>query len=429
MKLVATTLSLLAALVATVYAAEVIIAMEGTTATVSIDTKEQKKPSGIDDSWPHQSQVCHKRQLAYKEYMEGCYEKAGKATCDNNDAERISLNRAQPALMTNFTSAGYAKVKSPEKAFRVLKQVWETKQDYIVDEYWDEGSVYVNHWAAGSQILDIHRVLGQSGVDRITDEVQGVLEHWSGVPLVPTSLYGIRAYTDASILAPHVDRLPLVSSAIINVAQDVDEPWPLELVGHDGNAVNITMEPGDMVLYESHSVIHGRPYPLQGRQVGLRCLSPCDSPLTHFLLVLHRYFANVFVHFEPIGYTAKIEHRLHKGKSAEGLFEQAVSAQKDDTDLTNELANKQPSTVLPPYIVEGSEEAARWKQQFVFDRVETKKEEPKHTTEGVTHAHKLAAAGNLKALKNIAANDPSSLNSRDSNGWQPIHEVRYVSLV
>jgi len=36
------------------------------------------------------------------------------------------------------------------------------------------------------------------------------------------------------------------------------------------------MKEGDMVLYESHSVIHGRPFPLKGRE-----------------------FANVFVHFEP----------------------------------------------------------------------------------------------------------------------------------
>lgn len=62
-----------------------------------------------------------------------------------------------------------------------------------------------------------------------------------------------------------MDRLPLVSSAIINVDQDTDEPWPLEVIGHDGIAVNVTMEPGDLVLYESHSVIHGRPYPLKGR--------------------------------------------------------------------------------------------------------------------------------------------------------------------
>ena len=58
---------------------------------------------------------------------------------------------------------------------------------------------------------------------------------------------GIRVYTEGSILAPHVDRLPLVSSAIINVAQDTDEPWPIEVYGHDGTATNVTMEPGDMV--------------------------------------------------------------------------------------------------------------------------------------------------------------------------------------
>lgn len=28
----------------------------------------------------------------------------------------------------------------------------------------------------------------------------------------------------------------------------VDEPWPLEVYGHDGKATNVTMEPGDMVL-------------------------------------------------------------------------------------------------------------------------------------------------------------------------------------
>ena len=62
-----------------------------------------------------------------------------------------------------------------------------------------------------------------------------------------------------------VDRLPLVSSAIIQVAQNVDEPWPVEVIGHDGKAYNITMEPGDMVLYESHTILHGRPYPLSGQ--------------------------------------------------------------------------------------------------------------------------------------------------------------------
>lgn len=84
-------------------------------------------------------------------------------------------------------------------------------------------------------------------------------------------------YTSGSILATHVDRDPLISSAIINVGQDVDEDWPLEVYDHDGWAHNITMSPGDVVLYESHSVLHGRPFPLKGT-----------------------YFANIFVHFKPL---------------------------------------------------------------------------------------------------------------------------------
>lgn len=80
------------------------------------------------------------------------------------------------------------------------------------------------------------------------------------------------------MLAPHVDRLPLVSSIIINVDQDVDEDWPLEVYDHDGVAHNITLGVGEMVYYESHSVIHGRPFPLNGR-----------------------FYANVFVHFEALG--------------------------------------------------------------------------------------------------------------------------------
>ena len=71
------------------------------------------------------------------------------------------------------------------------------------------------------------------------------LQQWTKEELTPTSLYGIREYIEGAILATHVDRLPLVISAIINVAQDVDEPWPLEVYGHDGIAYNVTMEPGE----------------------------------------------------------------------------------------------------------------------------------------------------------------------------------------
>ena len=43
-------------------------------------------------------------------------------------------------------------------------------------------------------------------------------------------------------MATHIDRDPLISSCIVNVDQDVEEPWPLEVYGHDGRAYNVTME-------------------------------------------------------------------------------------------------------------------------------------------------------------------------------------------
>jgi hypothetical protein len=44
--------------------------------------------------------------------------------------------------------------------------------------------------------------------------------HTTGQQLAECSLYGIRVYKTGAVLAPHVDRMPLVSSAIINVDQD-----------------------------------------------------------------------------------------------------------------------------------------------------------------------------------------------------------------
>mmetsp|Transcript_56166 Transcript_56166/g.67385 ORF Transcript_56166/g.67385 Transcript_56166/m.67385 type:complete len:136 (-) Transcript_56166:129-536(-) len=99
-----------------------------------------------------------------------------------------------------------------------------------------------------------------------------------GLELEQYMLYGIRVYGEGNILTPHVDDLPRVASAIINVDQDVDEDWPLEVIGHDGIAYNITMQPGDLVLYESHSTYHARPFELKGR-----------------------YYANIFIHFYPTG--------------------------------------------------------------------------------------------------------------------------------
>ena len=162
----------------------------------------------------------------------------------------------------NYTDIGFKKIKAPKKSFEMLQKFWNAnhKENEKV-ELWGPANVYTNHWAAPTYMVDAssHRYPhgGGSLTWEVERETKNILENWTLEKLERTSLYGIRVYKEGAVLSPHVDRNPLIISAIINVAQDIDEPWPIEVIGHDGKAYNITMEPGDMVLYESHSVIHG----------------------------------------------------------------------------------------------------------------------------------------------------------------------------
>jgi prolyl 4-hydroxylase len=213
-------------------------------------------------------------------------------------------------------------------------------------------------------------------------------------------------------------RAPLVISAIINVAQDVDKDWVLEVIGHDGRAVNLTMEPGSMILYESHSILHGRPFPLQGR-----------------------FYANCFLHFEPLGYSAAFRQATSTARTARDKFEAALRADQHHGAESAPLSSSSSSSLLdsglqhprqrstrdlPDYIREGTIEASRWRQEFVFDRVEIPEwsaQTKKSARNAMNNAHVAAAIDDVHRLREIAAANPKALNTPDINGWKPIHEA------
>ena len=90
----------------------------------------------------------------------------------------------------------------------------------------------------------------------------------------------LHRYTQGATLDAHVDRVEThAASAIINVAQsDPTKPWPLRILDHGGKAHDVTLKPGEVLLYESARLQHSRPTPLEGD-----------------------WFANVFVHFHTTG--------------------------------------------------------------------------------------------------------------------------------
>lgn len=236
---------------------------------------------GVDVSFPmHNKNVYFSkvkddgRDDIYSSYLKRCqkfYEKDGKK-CIRSEEDRLDICRNQPPVMQNYTTLGFQKTTIPDDVFRYILDFWNRNEHRALKERWHPGDIYTNHWDVPTYMvpLDNPDLEGGGGLlkSRIWDAVKEKLQRWidseaesfgylNNYPLSRASLYGIRVYSRGSILAPHVDRLPLVTSAIINVAQKVDDPWPLEVIGHDGIAYNITLEPGEMILYESHSIIHG----------------------------------------------------------------------------------------------------------------------------------------------------------------------------
>ena len=51
---------------------------------------------------------------------------------------------------------------------------------------------------------------------------------------------------------------------LFQIDQKVDEPWPLTVINHLGEKKKIFLKPGEMLLYESAKMPHGRQFPLIG---------------------------------------------------------------------------------------------------------------------------------------------------------------------
>ncbi|KAL7581066.1 hypothetical protein ACA910_005869 [Epithemia clementina (nom. ined.)] len=247
-----------------------------------------------------------KKQALYDEFINECLE--GDQDCRSEEEDRLFMNKYQPPSMVNYTRTGFAKIRAPEPLFKLLTDFWDANHERAEIE-WDQQTAYHNTWKIPTKILKTENDSFVGGGWNLSAAVwnaaRDILEEWTGQKLAGSSVYGIRIYHNQSILAPHVDRLPLISSAIINVAQDVEDDWFLEVYGHDGKAVNVSMKPGDMILYESHSVIHGRPFPLNGK-----------------------FYANIFVHFEPMGDVKSTEKLPEKGSRPPYLI--AGSAWEED---------------------------------------------------------------------------------------------------
>ncbi len=209
-----------------------------------------------------------------------------------------------------------------------------------------------------------------------------------------------------------------MSSAIVQVAQQLDDApsdandtqqcgegarrvfsWPLEVYDHAGRARNVSMCPGDVVLYESHTVLHGRPFALRG-----------DA------------YANVFVHFKPRDHDALNLRDKELGSAAAGAREGRVGGHEQTNHRAAADAFRRRFKPPPPR--DDAADAAAVGEAASADEVDN--DEWRRWLASVARCDDAALETQLlRAAATLGGAAVARLvrSGRDARGWTLLHEA------
>jgi hypothetical protein len=114
------------------------------------------------------------------------------------------MNLAQPKTQHNYTEIGFKHRKVPQPAWDIITKFYNENKNGAKPEKWYRGNTIVNTWESPSEMISFENSAFRGGFavkQQIWDLIQPVVEEWVGRKVVPTSLYGIRIYSDGSILS------------------------------------------------------------------------------------------------------------------------------------------------------------------------------------------------------------------------------------
>ena len=163
-----------------------------------------------------------------------------------------------------FHPVGFEKVRMRLACVDAIKE-WMTRAD---EGQWTDEAISRDGVESG--MVSKHLKLDAAPAEllnELRDTFRDVLVKWIDYksPLVHTATYGIRKYLRGSQLDNHYDiKNTHIISAIIHLDDASDKPWNLCIEDHHFRPHNVTMEYGDIVLYESTTCLHGRPEPFEG---------------------------------------------------------------------------------------------------------------------------------------------------------------------
>ena len=188
-------------------------------------------------------------------------------------------NRNRQKLAPDF-GRGFAKRDvSSSPIFQLLQKHYRAHRDRFTPEAPEPYLLNADpHAPAALAYRDVRMAL------ILLKTFQPMHEEWCGFRLVPTACYGMRMYMPGAFLYDHVDREEThIISSTLCIAHDLDESWPLSIEDGEGQPAEINLNPGELVLYESARLMHGRPYELEGR-----------------------YYVAQFIHYKPFAEAAAL---------------------------------------------------------------------------------------------------------------------------
>ena len=103
-------------------------------------------------------------------------------------------------------------------------------------------------------------------MDRVQHVVHQYVEAWAGVQLADPVMYGLRLFRNDSALRMHIDKKGTNAIGFVLHVDSSDdaEPWPFVIEDFLGRTNQVYLTPGDMIIFESSKLMHGRPSKLAG---------------------------------------------------------------------------------------------------------------------------------------------------------------------
>ena len=188
-------------------------------------------------------------------------------------------NWVQPSMLPSYTKRGFEKRSVPDQLYHYLLE--SVKRGRTVREPCiPSGHINCNEEGEDNAAeVEIIAVADRGEMKTVVNEsLISVASDWADTALEFSDYWGPRVYHRGARLSLHVDKLSThIISAIINIDQDMEQDWVLDILDHHGDSHKIGLQPGEMLLYESAKLPHGRVKPLVG-----------DS------------YTNIFVHFKPL---------------------------------------------------------------------------------------------------------------------------------